>query len=571
MPLGPVSPTRSGESVAPHRQGVAPNISATEASALVGKWRARTSAEAARSQAFAEQHQDSAAAWARAAAAHRLSGDLDSAKLCAAKAFSLSVAAARAGNLPRAVAALSTQILIQLDGIETILTALEDLPVESAPALHAEIAAQRGDFSRALSILESPQGDDENSSFHGYVLLQLGKPERALRQFRRAVAINDQDSIALINAAEACRQLGALKKAVGYARRAVRLTPGRRDFGIKLIELLIDADQWEEVRNVIRALRASGVQDSADLLTKEASIASQDGKHDRALALMRRALQCDDEERSDVFVAEIRANIAHLELLLGRRTRIAAIAEYKRLLADHPTSRPILHLLTAQLERSRDAEVLAPFVGSGTAPFSVRVQHAFLGCDFEEALRLSDLWLKAEPSNWNAVLTHMGFLGHVRDDWGAAATLAKKALRRAPSNPFIANQSAFCLALARESQLARRALSMTDEWDYRLEATSGLVAIAAGDVSGGLRLYRHASEMVASAPDAAEALPLMVQYQALGLRVLGLLGASEVPQDLRAGLLPEVELPASWAQIPAFVMLQQAALRNGWPWPLSVE
>ncbi len=88
---------------------------------------------------------------------------------------------------------------------------------------------EREEFSRAVEaftrcIDDSPESEDAYGN-RGVAYLNLGEDELALGDFRKVVALNEDDAMAFAMMSEALKNLGQLEDALHYAAKAIELDP----------------------------------------------------------------------------------------------------------------------------------------------------------------------------------------------------------------------------------------------------------------------------------------------------------------------------------------------------------
>ena len=179
-------------------------------------------------------------------------------------------------------------------------------------------SGQRGEaIARLDASLRVNPDSPEALGMGGYMLGEMGKPEAALRFYRRALALNSRLAVTHSNAgkllvalgrhdealeafeaasalrpadadawngrAGALRELGRLEESLVAARRALALKPGFAEAAINLGNVLLKLDRMEEALEAYRRARAAR-PDYAPALCGEALALRNLGRYGEALA-----------------------------------------------------------------------------------------------------------------------------------------------------------------------------------------------------------------------------------------------------------------------------------------------
>lgn len=543
---------------------------------LVDEWLGNALQVAAQAALLAEENSDSPAAWTRSAFAQLVAGRRDEARTHARRAIveaRRNAVRVRTVDVPAIAGAV--RVLSGLGEMADMASALEGLPDDpQLLGLRASLVADSGDLDLALHLLEGASAE-ESSSLAGYLWLRKNELPKAIRSLRLATTRNVKDVDAHFNLALALNRIGSPKKALRSVGVAQRLSPGRLDVEHLYLELLAGTGNWELLKREIGRLRSRGVHERPEVLIAETRLALLAEKRERALILLKRAEKLADERGDKQLVAELQGNQVMVRFASNKLDRKTAKKELLFALESVPDSVVLADMLSMLIVRRSEARLLEKFAAQhakSQSPFafSLRTRTAYLTGRFDDCLMEVREWLKIHPNDNEGLMSLMSIVGHLDDDWSRAAEVARHALRKLPMTALLANQAAYSLAVAGQSQAADAVLDRSPGWNYRLEATRGLVKICLGDMALGLKHYRMAAKMVDLVPDVEDDALLMTIHQGMALRRLGLINPSN-DKLLRAAALPVMSLPDDWEDISSFVALKSAADRNGWTWPVLLD
>lgn len=552
--------------------GISSRSDVTDVEILIEEWSANAQRTALQAISIAESHSDSPAAWTRSAFAQLSAGDFVAAREHSERAISLAQRDELKDSefdVPAVVGAI--RVLSTLVSAQDLISVIEELPSNTfLTGVMASMAASIGDLDRAL-VLTSQLPVGEAASLVGYIHLQKNDLSTAIHNLRKAIYFNAQDVDAHFNMAIALFRSGSPKKALRSAGIAWHLSPGRLDFRNFYFELLALTGRWEILKHQVLKLRDAQAQDTPEILVAEARLALVEENRDRALVHLKKAEQLAMEHGNSQLAAEFKGNQIMIGHSANKLTRDSARRQLTQLLESKPESIGLADMLSMLIIRKSEARFLDRYLevhrdSQSSLAYSFRSRVAYLECRFDDYLLEIRTWGKMYPSDGDALIALISAEGHFDDDWPRAATIAKQALKKLPRSAFLANQVAYCFALAGQPHAAEAALNTAPEWNYRLEATRGLVKISLGDVLGGLKNYRKAAEMVERVPGAEFDSILMGIHQGLALRRLNLLNP-ENERLIKAAALPVVSLPDDWEEYPAFAALKLVADRHGWSWP----
>lgn len=448
-------------------------------------------------------------------------------------------------------------------------------PTAGLNYLRAAIAAEDGRGDECLQLLGDAQ-DAESCDLRGYVLLCQDRNQEALAQLRKAQRLGGRSVDTTMNVAIAFKKLGSQKKAIRSAREASRLAPGRQDVSYLLLDLLIEAREFESAVMEIRHIKKRGVVEPVEFIVRQAQVSLGRGDRKRSIALLRRALEAARVEGDTYSAAEISGNIAVLEFNAGQLPRSVAAARVRDAMRAAAHSIPLATALAdlqdsvvGAVEVRRIVEGIRQSGGSPERLLPLEARLAFLECDFVRASALSARWCQENSADEHAASIAVYLHGQVTEDWQGAAELAKRSLVSLKDPGQFANNAAYALALGGEAAVARRVVQSISDRDFVVEATTGLVELALGNVQAGLKRYRRAAEMADSVKDEVSRV-MMTIHQAMALRRL-LTTSQLTASEVRAASLPPVQLPTGWEQNPSFRLLQWVANKNGWGWPVVID
>lgn len=520
----------------------------------------------------------SPAALARLAQAELAAGSIENAVDAAVQCIALAKQSASGPGDTYDIGSVfgSVKVLIHCGRRDRISDMLSTFP--SHPLLvkvKADLAADARDWMGAMSLLNDISSPEAHS-LRGYLYLQLGKPEQALKQLRGAVQSLPSDAKVLMNMAIAFWRLGSSKKAVRFARQAYAVMPGDSEMLLSMLGFLIATGQTDAASREMERLRRAGVVQTPNLLVMRAKISLERNEVARGKALLNQAMheyrRLGDKGRA----AELQGNLTMLRLATAELSGDSARAEIKKALSRNPDSSVLIAIFADLLDTVTMARQLRPYVMSlpndptDHLALSARTRLAYLECRFDDASELSHQWSEADHFSVRAATLDFMLKAQVFDDFETAANLAIRALARFRWDPRLANEAAYVLALAGRANVARRALKQVTHWTSILKATSGLVEISDGNIDKGLRLYREAASLADHDADGQVVRALMTLHQTSALHRLGVL-STENRMELLAKALPPIELPEDWEVSPQFRLLYDVARRHEWSWPMVIS
>lgn len=442
-------------------------------------------------------------------------------------------------------------------------------------ALYAALAERRGEHRQALARLGDARSI-EALAFRGFLLLQVNEPQLALAQLRAAQRGGSNAPSLLLNMAYAYAMLGSSRKAVRAARQAVVLAPDSRHASFNLASYLRAAGLAGEALAELRRLRAVVGDGDPQVASAIAGAYVACDNPRQALRELRRAKHHNTFGRRSTRYAELVANAALLEWMLGERDRTATLKVVReQLKAAGPQLSLVLMLAdianrtdTAQEIDSLHRQLQVSLPEAELAPLTIRL--LLLKGDVTNAARAAVAHADANPLDVDAVRGAIILHGQVFGDYEAAAEMGKRALRRIPADPSLVNNAAFCLALAGHTREADKVLAGHALDNPFLLATRGLVDFGLGKVADGIARYDEAARLIRSkvrhADDAGDFEQLLRTNEVLALFHFGLATHPDVPIELRTALVP-----ARWQCVPGYLLLRKVAERLHVPWIDSTE
>lgn len=541
-------------------------------------WLERSRFIAQEARALAERYK-SPATLARLAHAELAASDAAAAEAAASEAFDGLVNTQRRthAGVDTAAAVSAAWALVLCGKREVAIQRLSTLPTDPPLRLmHAGLVADSDKPENALELLAGcayPQAD----SLRGYVYLELNDPARALRELRRAYKMGDQNPDVCANMATAFWMLGSRRKAIKFARQAVKLASGRKDIVVGLLDYLIASRDLDSARKELRDLSARGFAENAELVERRALLAYLDNKPRIALNLLRQAESRANSAQNKTAATVINGRITFLQWVLGDISKAEATRKLCSLMTAEPNNFMLVYLFADLCDRAHMApelrrryETLRQNSTASELLLPIEVVLASLEGRFDELMSLTSEWTRLQPLNQSAADIAMLVNAYGTLDWQSAAMTANSLLKRFPWDGQIANNAAYIFVLAGRPQAAELALTnprlQNKPPNYVSLATQGLIKIAMHDVQAGLRLYRRAAEAADHSPEGRLARVRVTIYQGL---VLQLIGKYDIVANLatRAAALPPVELPADWQDIPELNQLAWISARAGFEWP----
>jgi len=557
------------------RTDVTPSVNSSESvDDALQTWENQALCVADQASGRASASPESVSALLRWAQAEVIAGREDMATAAASKALDLLLEREGQGFL--AVAAI--RILETSSSPEYAESYLRKFPQTDEIKLErARLATERGQYGEVLDLLTVSQLPRAHY-YRGFAHIQLGNNAAAIREFRSARNSGVETAEVLGAMAYGYWRLGSQRKALSAALQASRLSPGRRDLSLMLMEFLFLAGKHSVLRNEISAVKARKVQETADFILIQARLAFAEGHTSRGHKLLRRVVTVAEAERDELLASEARGNCDILDWLAGKLSADQLTRRLRRLCETFPQS-ITLNILLADASQSL---TIAPYLRENfisiqesglagvaeLAPLAARI--AYLECDFAGAQVAAVEWAKLHPMDPDAASAAIMMTGEILDDWSTAAALAVYAIKRLPLTPTLANNAAYAMAFGGRLREAEELLHEKWQDQYIIQATRGLLKLVDGDFDAGTALYRRAAELADRSKDGVESRALMACHQVMTFNRLGMMESVE-KERLRALSLPSTPLPDDWERKPSFQLIRFMAEKHGWGWPLAVD
>ena len=401
--------------------------------------------------------------WARLAQAHAALGDGANAVSAARSALALAVDQSERVLDPTSLR-IAAEILAQHDEPEAAYAALVAAPKSTTLALtFATVAHELGRTQEALDSLADREGPLVES-FTGFFLASLGEHQKAIGHLRSALREYPDDADAAMNLAVALWAIGAKKKALASALRASRTAPGRKDFSLRYLEMLLDVDDLDRATSEIKRLTGQGVIPDAHFLVIQARVMLMSGDPGKALGLLGRALTEAQAEGNVTLEGEIAANRATLRYDLGKVDRESTRRELADLMKRSPDNDAVLVNFCHVVARRSEAPALRrafEHLESNLPPERhayVRHQLAVLEGDSEAAASSALDWFELEKDNPAAASAAILALGIGLQRWQEAEQISRFALETIKPSSSLANNAAYVLAMAGHPSDARKTL-----------------------------------------------------------------------------------------------------------------
>lgn len=462
------------------------------------------------------------------------------------------------------------------DEIEDFLARLRigSRPTLVGSCLWASVAASQQKFELALVRLQGLE-EPEVRALRGYLLLEVGQFQQALRELRAARHVLEDTRSLLGNIAYAYAALGSLRKAVKTARQAWLLAPESLRAALDLAFYLTASGLAQEAFAHLTAWQKTHGrrQDAQALLVPKVNALLALGD----IAAARRELQAARTSRTvsadPIARAEIVGNLEYIRWQMGEISRATLLERIRKALVSCGNRSIGLATMLADVVRSTSAhaevarlyEDLLPRHGErNLLPLRTRV--CALACDFEGQLRAADQWHRAWPLDAEPQTMIVFLRGTLFGDHKSAAKMGEQAVRRFPTSSMLRNNAAYEMVLAGEYAKAHRMLRQAPKDDPYIIATRGLLRIVTGDVDGGIDDYRSAISrgvQLASDPDGADEFRCHVAVE------LRLLSRQAAVPDRVLSAFPFLGLPPAWRSLRGWCALEARARRLGVEWPPS--
>jgi Flp pilus assembly protein TadD len=507
-----------------------------------------------KARAFADAHRTSPAALVQLAQAEQSVGE-DRAAIAAASQALAEVS--QGGDDPVVFAAV--QVLLSYGCIEDATKSLTKINNEELrDLLRARVAIQSGELDAAAELLDG-LGSSEALATRGWIDLQLGRFDKAIRLFRKALEGEAPTAPVLTNLGYAHAALGAREKAIRVTRQARAIAPGDELVGFNLVSFYVADENLEAARGELERLRQMHPRRLRFDLA-EADLFLHAGHPERAFDVLRRArtsvLWAYAEPQE---LAELEANLAFVEWRLGRKSSKAAATEVaSQLERTDFRSLDIARLIPALLAHRDDAlqldQLLESLAANHTADelLFLKTHIALVHFEFDRATQLAKEWAEKEIFNTYAVSLAVYLLADVAGTLDEAISLGKRGCRIAGAAEQLVNNLAYAYALAGNLSEARDLLRVPHHESVYMTATEGLIEILSGNRERGSWLYDRSYELACQQSSSTPNLSQLVQLnKALAL--------------YRAGASKNVKLdmPERWERDPYLMAFRLAAERAG--------
>jgi tetratricopeptide (TPR) repeat protein len=509
------------------------------------------------------------------AASYEALGAIEESVATATEALQLSVISARErGFLIDPVSArLAIEILIRAGRTDEGTLFATSLPLVGQVRLSVgAMLASVGRLEEAHRFVDDSDAQGRDAVC-GFLQIMEGNNYAAISSLRAALRTAPDDADSALNLSIAFWRVGAKKKAISTALQATRSAPGRQDVGLHYLELLIAEGDFERFDREIASLARIDVAPPARLFILRARATLARGDIDTGVKLLERASEAAKAENDDQAFAEVQSNLIRIRAWNGKIDRELAVTRLLKLHVQFPTSAVVLVSLAQVANRRRhttamqNALELARGTMSDARIAFVEHQIASLEGNNELAAEKAVEWYTLEPEDPNASIAAVVALGIGQERWEEAAEFAREALLKYPNEPDQINNAAYVLAMVGDAEEAIKLLTPHAKGRVVLTATLGLAYLASNQIHTGMKLYREAANMAEQKKDDSRS--LMTAYQALVVRQLGLLNASDLTA-LTAMSLPPVALPDDWRERSEFLRLQTLAADKGYEWPLTL-
>lgn len=492
------------------------------------------------------RHPDAAIAWARLAQSAQATADVEEAIDAATKALAMGVS-----QVSRPAIHAASTVLASYGDTDTIVQTLRSPGADSIPVeLRLWMALEANDddcVDRALS--------DASSTAvmiaRGWMALRKRRYQDAIRELRSAQAAGADGPGLLMNLGYAHAALGNVFKAIKVTRRAAALAPDDRAISLNLVGYYraVGAHQ----AGIDQINRLAGDQPDIELALVLADVLHDTGAAGKAHDVLQRVRTSREWAKADrTRRSELEANLAFLRWSTGRHDRLATLEIVRRALAecDHD-SLAIGHLLMNLIREASEAPILAKELQTlaskhrEEALLGLRFHHAVITRDADSAAAYACAWAREDIFNSTAASLAIHLLTDVKDQAAEAAELGLTAIRRAPADAQLLNNTAYALCLAGRPAEAKRlilASAPTAKAEHvALRATRAFADLLLGNLEQGLAGYRQAQQLARDqGKPHLEALVML--YMAMAVH--------RVPACHDKPELPEI--PDEWRASPSF-------------------
>jgi tetratricopeptide (TPR) repeat protein len=509
-----------------------------------------------------DKYPDSPIAAARLAQAAQAAGAADEALAHARRAIELGLDAKESG----VVHAAMTLLAASGRGSDA-LAVVDDPRADAIPiGVRVRAAAAAGEYDAAERLPDVDSSPDALAVI-AWIRTEQGDYQGAIRAGRLAERGGASGVTLFANLGYAHAAAGNLKKAIRFARQAHALSPADRQLGLTLAQYLHLANRHEAEMQVLQSLQV-GERVDTELALAIAKALTYVGKTTDAHRVLERTRQSQEWTVADTTSrAELTANLALLRWITRRDRAESSLKDILLALqACDYQSLGIAYLLTNLMRTPAHANELARVIGrlANRHPehhlHGLRMLLAILERDTDKAVRQSEAWVRHDPFSPFAAANATLLVGEVKGDFKRATEIGIAALRRAPHDPTLLNNTAFVAAMDSQLELARKlvrhGVSCCGEQPH-LTATQGLIELLEGNTGLGRSSYRRAEKLARERGDNALAARVLL-YAALAERAAGVDLTFGDPEQL---LVAKVLEP--WQDLPSFWVARERVSREG--------
>ncbi|MDA0178792.1 tetratricopeptide repeat protein [Solirubrobacter phytolaccae] len=502
-----------------------------------------------------DRHPDSAIAWARLAQSAQASADIEQSLDAAGKALAMGIS-----QLSRPAIHAAVTVLASYGRTETVFQALQSHGANSIPNdLRLWMAIETKDETCIEQIVSEAQSPTALVT-RGWVAITRGRYQDAIRDLRAAQATGATGPGLLMNLGYAHAAVGNLEKAIKITRQAAALAPNDRGISLNLAGFQRALGHHEAAVDEIR--RVAGARPDIELALVLADFLLEAGEAGKAHDVLQRVRTSREWAHADrTRRSELEANLAFLRWSTRRQDRTATLAVVLRALAScEHSSLAIGNLLMNLVRDPPEAPVLAAEIARLATKhpedslLSLRFHHAVVMRDAHAAAAYACAWAESDIFNSTAASLAIHLLTDAEGRAPEAAELGLKAIRRAPADPLLLNNTAYALCLAGRPAEAKRLIASTKTaagQRVALRATEALADLMLGNCEQGQAGYREAQRLAREQgrPD-LEALAALNMALAMR-RAPGCKDEMELPT-----------IPEQWKESPTFWMVSHRVRRE---------
>ena len=453
----------------------------------------------------------------------------------------------------RAAEFVAARVLVSVGEKREAESFLQRFTSEYGPwtCLYAALAEDRGDHSLALERLTDAPGA-EAAALRGYVYLQVGQFQTAMRELRQAGGEASADPSLLTNLAYAYAALGSTKKAIRAARQAAMIAPVNESIVINLAGHLVNAGRAAAAVAELNKYRISVGSDLKTVVPLASALLNNNDPR-KAIRELRRATSAMGLDGKAIEVVEARAFLAALEWKAGLLSKGKLLKTLRtQLEATEGQSLRVATLFAGAISDSRFvpeiSQIYRRLQATSVEPtlLPLKTRLLFLGERWSEAASAAQTWTAYAPLDADAAAVAILLRGLAEGNFEGASQLGLSAVQRLPGFSMVRNNTAYALALAGRGNEAAKLLESValDEFVHLL-ATDGLINLSLGRIAKGLDRYAEAAERAVrethSSAEGMELQQLVEANKVFALHYFGLEGHPEVDPSML-----ELKLPQGW-------------------------